>query len=298
MKIRYILTLCLACLVIASCSNDNGDEKVVVGVVLSSLENPFFVDIKENVENEGIRKNVEILVYDSTNSIDTERENIEKLVDEKVDIILINPVDYFESSDSVLLANEKEIPVVAIDRDVESGQVISLIQSDNVEGGKIAGEYIEKVLKGSGNVYLVEGIIGTTANSKRILGIRQALAETDINVISYGSGEFDREKASELTQNLINEDVKVDAVFASNDEMALGVLDVMIKNDKNIIVVGFDGTDEGVKAVVDGYLAATVAQQPDEMAKVGIQTVINILNGDHVDKNIFVPLKLITLTQE
>ena len=187
---------------------------------------------------------------------------MEDLITKNVAIILINPTDSDAVGSAVKAANGKNIPVITLDRGANSGDVVAHIASDNVAGGKMAGEYIIKQLGGNGKVVELEGIAGTSAARDRGQGFNEALKGSGIEVVAKQTADFDRTKGLAVMENILQAQPEIDAVFAHNDEMALGALQAIKASGRTIMIVGFDATDDAVKAVEAGEMAATVAQQP------------------------------------
>jgi len=183
---------------------------------------------------------------------------------------------------------------VTVDRASNGGEVLAHVASDNIEGGKMAGEYIIEQLKGKGKVVELEGIAGTSAARERGEGFNQVIEESDIEVVARQTADFDRVKGLEVMENILQSQPEIDAVFAHNDEMALGALEAIKASKRGILVVGFDATDDAVASVEAGDMAATVAQQPELMGKIAVETAVKALKGEKVDSNIPVELKLIT----
>lgn len=265
-----------------------------IGLVISTLDNPFFVTLKEGAEAKAKELGMEIIVLDSQNDPAKELGNVEDLLTQEVSVILINPTDSDAVVNAIKAANEKSIPVITLDRGANAGEVITHIASDNVAGGKIAGEYVVAELNGTGKVVELEGIAGTSAARDRGLGFNTALEGSAIEVVAKQVADFDRTKGLSVMENILQAQPEIDAVFAHNDEMALGALKAIEASGRDIIVVGFDATDDAVKAVEEGTLAATVAQQPDMIGGLGVEYAQKVLNGETVDAFVPVDLKLIT----
>ena len=192
-------------------------------------------------------------------------------------------------------ANKANIPVITVDRTAAGGQVVSSIASDNVAGGKMAGQFIVDKLGGKGKVVELEGIPGASAAIERGTGFNQAAkAAAGITVIAKQPADFDRAKGMKVMENILQANLEINAVFAHNDEMALGALEaIKAANRKGIMVVGFDATADAVKAVKDGALAATVAQKPKEMGKISIETAKKVIAKETVAATIPVGLELV-----
>lgn len=265
-----------------------------IGVVISTLANPFFVTLKEGAQEKANELGYEITVLDSQNDAAKELSNVEDLIAREVDVILINPTDSDAVVNAVKAANAQNIPVITLDRGASAGDVVTHIASDNVAGGKMAGEYIIEQLGGTGKVVELEGIAGTSAARDRGQGFNEAIDASDIEVVARQVADFDRTKGLNVMENILQAESEIDAVFAHNDEMALGALVAIEASGRDILVVGFDAVDDAVKSVEDGIMAATVAQQPSEIGAIGIEMAARVLNDESVETFIPVDLQLIT----
>jgi len=268
-------------------------EGGTIGLVLSTLNNPFFVTLKEGAEEKAAELGVDIVVLDSQNDPAKELANMEDLLTQEVDVILINPTDSDAVGNAIKMANEKNVPVITLDRGANAGEVETHIASDNVAGGVMAGEYIAELLGGSGKVVELEGIAGTSAARDRGQGFNDAIDATDIEVVANQVADFDRTKGLSVMENILQAQPEIDAVFAHNDEMALGALKAIEASGKDIIVVGFDATDDAVKAVEAGEMDATVAQQPSLIGSLGVESAVKVMTGETLEDFIPVDLKLI-----
>ena len=269
------------------------DNEQKIGLIISTLNNPFFVTLRDGAEAKAKALGVELIVLDSQNDPARELANMEDLVTKGVDVILINPTDSDAVGSAIKVANEKNIPVITLDRGANSGDVATHIASDNVAGGLMAGEFIVEQLGGKGKVVELEGIAGTSAARDRGQGFNEAIDTSDIEVVARQVADFDRAKGLHVMENIIQANPEINAVFAHNDEMALGALKAVAASGRNIIVVGFDATDDALKAVEDGEMAATVAQQPSLIGALGVENALKVLDGDAIDNYIPVALKLV-----
>jgi ribose transport system substrate-binding protein len=265
-----------------------------VGLLLSTLNNPFFVTLKDGATKEAKTAGFDLIVLDSQNDSAKEMSNAEDLVSQKVAAIMINPTDSDAVGAAIKLANRENIPVITLDRGANSGKVVSHIASDNVAGGKMAGAYVAKLLKSQGNVAELEGIAGTSAARDRGKGFNDAIGATRIKVVARQVADFDRAKGMSVMENILQAQPDLKAVFAHNDEMALGAVKAIQGTSRKILVVGFDATDDAIAAVKAGTMAATVAQQPALIGSLGVDTVKSILAGKAVPAFVPVSLKLIT----
>ena len=280
-----------ALLVAVSSAASAAGEKI--GLVVSTQNNPFFVTLKEGAVQKANELGYELIVLDSQNDPSKELGNVEDLLVKGVDVLLINPTDSDAVASSVRAANRSKIPVVTLDRAANGGKVVSHVASDNVLGGEVAGNYIVEKLGGKGKVVELEGIPGTTAARDRGEGFNKAIAGK-LEVVAKQSADFDRTKGLTVMENILQAQPEINAVFAHNDEMALGALKAIeASGRKNIVVVGFDATDDAVAAVKDGKLSATVAQKPAEIGAIGVEVADKIIKKEAVQEKVPVALELI-----
>ncbi|MTI69221.1 MAG: ribose ABC transporter substrate-binding protein RbsB [Firmicutes bacterium] len=294
--VALLLVLILTMGAFIGCSAPEGEEegKEKIGLVVSTLNNPFFVSLKEGAQAKAEELGYDLIVLDSQDDPSKELSNVEDLIVKGVSVILINPTDSAAVGNAVKAANREDIPVITLDRGAEAGEVTAHIASDNVAGGKMAGEYIVEQLEGSGKVVELEGLAGTSAARDRGKGFNEAADNSDLEVVARQAADFNRTKGLTVMENVLQAQPEIDAVFAHNDEMALGALEAVKASKRDILIVGFDATDDAKKAVADGEMAATVAQQPKKIGSLGVENAVKVIKGESVEKSIPVDLKLIT----
>ena len=268
--------------------------KDAIALVISTLDNPFFVTLKEGAEKQAKALDYDLVVLDSQNDPAKELANVEDISVRGVKILLINPTDSDAVGNAIAVANQKKLPVITLDRAANKGQVVAHIASDNTAGGEMAGNYIAEKLGKGAKIIQLEGIAGTSAARERGAGFAKAAQAHDFKILASQPADFDRSKGLNVMENLLTAQPEVQGVFAQNDEMALGALRaIQAAGKKDLVLVGFDGTDDGVKAVKGGKMAATIAQQPEKIGEIGVQTADKVLKGEKVEASIPVELKLI-----
>lgn len=272
-------------------SNDGGKR---IGMVVSTLDNPFFVNLKDGAEKKAQELGYELIVVDSQNDSSKELSNVEDLLQKGVETIILNPVDSDAVKSSILQANLQDIPVITLDRKSNGGDVSCHIASDNIRGGEMAAEFIKEKMGGKGKVAELQGVTGASATRDRGEGFHNIVdGDNNINVVFSQPADFDRQKGLTVTENMIQSNNDIQAVFAHNDEMALGAVKALgIAGMKDCIVVGFDGGEDAINSVDAGEMTATVAQQPDLMGKIAIENAQKLINGESVEKEINAELKL------
>ncbi|MFY0783935.1 ribose ABC transporter substrate-binding protein RbsB [Peribacillus simplex] len=304
MKKIVSIIMVISLMVLAACSMDSGlkDDKkekkdsmkdVKVGVSISTLNNPFFVSLKDGIEKEAKEKGMKVTVVDAQDDTAKQISGIEDLILQEVDVLLVNPTDSAAITSAVKDANDAGIPVITIDRSSDEGDIETFIASDNVAGGEMAAEYLVKELGEKAKVVELEGVSGASATRERGKGFHN-IADKQLDVLTSQTAEFDRTKGLNVMENILQGNNDIQAVFAHNDEMALGAIEAIKAAGKDIIVVGFDGNDDALKAVENGELKATIAQQPALIGEEAVNAAEKILKGDKVDDTISVPLKLVT----
>lgn len=288
------LTTLISAAVLSASMSATATAQETLALVVSTLNNPFFVTMKDGAEKKASELGYKMIVLDSQNDPAKELSNVEDLTVRGVKAILINPTDSDAVSNAIKMANRAKVPVLTLDRGASRGEVVTHIASDNVAGGKMAGDFIAEKIGAKAKVIQLEGLAGTSAARERGEGFAQAVTANSFNLLASQPGDFDRTKGLNVMENLLASNGDAQAVFAQNDEMALGALRAVQASGKNILIVGFDGTDDGIKAVERGLLGATVAQQPALIGSLAVEAADKMLKGEKVDAYIPVPLRVIS----
>jgi ribose transport system substrate-binding protein len=270
-----------------------------IGLSVSTLNNPFFVTLRDGAQAMADQLGFELLVTDAQDSVSTQISDIEDLIQRGVQVLIVNPTDSDAVVPAVLAANAAGVPVIAVDRGVGAGaQLAYYIVSDNVAGGRAAGEYICESIGGTGSVVELEGIPGVSATRERGQGFNEAIAAAcpDVTVVARQTANFNRAEGLTVMENILTAQPEIAAIFAHNDEMALGALQAIEAPGRDILVVGFDATDDAVQAVNDCRMGATVAQLPAELGAQAVEAAQAILTDGAPASvvNVAVALELVT----
>ena len=294
-----VVVLVVAALMVAvGCQRGGGEGGgggAKIGLSISTLNNPFFVTMRSGAQQAAKDQGVHLLVADAQNDSATQQDDVQNFVTQQVDAILVNPVDPKAIVPAIQAANQADIPVLCLDREASGGEVKTLIVSDNVKGGRMAGEELIKLV-GSGPVAQLEGIPGTDPARDRGHGFQQAIDDQSaVKLVASQTANFVRDEGLNVTENILQANPDIKGIFAQNDEMALGAVRALGgKAGTDVKIVGFDGTAEALKAIQSGKMNATVAQQPDKMGSLGVQNAMKIIDGKSVPKKIPVKVKLVT----
>jgi ribose transport system substrate-binding protein len=269
-------------------------ENKKIGMILSTLDNPFFVSIQSGATKKAKELGYQLVVANSGNDSTKERSNVDDMVQQGIGLLIINPVDSAAVGNAIAVANDNKIPVITVDRSANTGTVICHIASDNVAGGKMAADFILAQLGGKGNIVELQGTPGASATNDRGKGFHSGVDnKAGVKVVVSQAADFDRQKGLTVMENIIQSTPSFDAIFSHNDEMALGAVKALKAANKKVLVVGFDGSDDAKKAVESGDMAATVAQQPELMGSMAIDNAVKALKGETIPKSIPVDLTLI-----
>ncbi|MCP2339465.1 ABC transporter permease/substrate-binding protein [Actinomadura rupiterrae] len=271
-------------------------KNIKIGLSVSTLNNPFFVQFRDGAQEEARKEGVSLTVQDAQNDASQQVNQVQNYSSQGMKAIVINPVDSDAAAPAVQAANRADIPVVAADRTVNKAKLAQFVASDNIAGGKDAAKALADSLGGHGKIVIIQGQPGTSASRERGQGFLAGIAQyPGIQVVAKQPADFDRTKGLDVMTNLLQSHPDVNGVFAENDEMALGAIKALgSKAGAQVKVVGFDGTPDGIKAVKDGTLTATVAQQPRLLGQMAVRSAVKAARGEKIDPTNAVPVKVAT----
>ena len=273
-------------------NGDKTDGEGLIGLSISTLNNPFFVSLADGAEKAAKEAGAKLVVVDAGNDTAKQASDIEDLISRGIKVLIVNPVDSDAVGPAVENAIEAGIKVIAVDRAVNGVDVEATIASDNVAGARMATEYLLEIIGKDAKVAELEGIPGASATIDRGKGFRE-VADKNFNVVASQTANFDRAEGLNVMENMLQSNPDIVGVFAHNDEMALGAVEAVKASGKDIKVVGFDATDDAKTSVENGELLATVEQQPDLMGKIAVENAVKLLAGDSIEAIIPVEVKLV-----
>ncbi|TFC80764.1 D-ribose ABC transporter substrate-binding protein [Cryobacterium sp. TMS1-20-1] len=270
-------------------------DKIVLAI--STLNNPFFVELRDGAEAAAAEAGVELSIVDAQNDSATQANQLATAASSGAQAVIINPVDSDAAASAVGDLITAGIPVIGVDRTVTGVDLASLVASDNVAGGRQAADELAKAMGEAGTVIHLQGVAGTSASRERGAGFEEGmLAYPGITVVATQTANFDRAAALDVTTNLLQSNPGVTGLFAENDEMALGAIQALgAKAGTEVFVVGFDGTADGLAAIEAGTLVATIAQQPAELGKLAIEFAVKAIKGETIETT--VPVEVVSVTK-
>jgi len=281
-------------LVACSSSSSTGNSKTAnkkpselkIGVSISDTSNPYFASMQKAIAAYASSKGVSssnIKITDAQHDSAKENANVQNFISAGDDAILIDPVD----SDSVVAiikkANKANIPVVLMDNNANGGDRLTFVASDNVQAGSLAAQAIKAGAGSSAKTLELQGTPGASSGIDRGNGFEKEAKTLGLNIVAKQSANFDRAKGLSVTQDLLQANSGVQAIYAQNDEMALGAVQaVKAAGLKNVVIVGVDGEADSRAAVKAGDMYATVAQQPNKIGELALQAVFDHYAGKTV----------------
>ncbi len=277
-----------------------------VALVLKTLNNPFFLDLQAGAQQAADSLGVQLIVQAPEREIDVERQIqiVENLIQTRIDALCISPCGSREILPALQKANRAGIPVLIVDTRIDEAAAQQMgirwetfIGSDNFAGGRLAGEFIRGRLRTPAAVAVLEGIPGHETADSRLQGFLAAMRNAPhLRIVASQPANWERDQGYTVFQNMLQAHPDIRALFACNDMMALGALEAIAEAGKSgrILVVGFDAVEDARRAILEGRMAASVAQFPFEMGRTAVAAAVTILQGRPVEKEIPVQIALIT----
>lgn len=301
LAIQLFSALLICLFFVVGCKNNTKDAKKKVAIIVSTLNNPWFVVLAQTAATQAQHLGYETKIFDSQNNTALEADNFENAIASGYNAILFNPTDAEGSITNVLKAKNEGIPVFCMDREVNSTDAAtSQILSDNYSGCVAIGKYFVEQMNKKGNYVEILGIVGDNNTWSRSKGFHSVVdMYPGLKMLAQQSADFDRNKAMEVMENLLQAHPDVNAVFCGNDAMASGAYQALVAAGKanNVKVFGFDGAEDVVRAIQEKKIMATGMQFPKVMA----QTAANYADEYFKGKKEFpkkMPVAVELVTQE
>ena len=270
-----------------------GAANGTIGLSVSTQNNPFFVTLVEGAQAQAAKLGVELSVADAGDDVTKQTSDIEDLVAKGISVLIVNPVDSDAVTGAVEAAMAKGVKVISVDRAVNGVEIACQIASDNVLGAELATQYIVDTLGEGVKVAELEGIPGASAAIDRSAGFHN-VADAKLSVVAKQTANFDRTEGMSVMENILQANGDVQAVFAANDEMALGAVEAISGAGKTVMVMGFDATDDAIAAIKAGRMAGTIAQQPALIGSTAVENAVTLIGGTAIAKSIPVEVTLVT----
>ncbi len=247
------------------------DQAHRVAVIISTLNNPWFVVLAETAANQAIALGYEATIFDSQNNTALETDHFENAIASGFDAILFNPTDADGSIANVRMAKKAGLPVFCMDREINATDAAtSQILSDSYAGCVAIGKYFVEKLNKQGKYVEILGLVGDNNTWSRSKGFHSVVDHyPNLQMVAQQSADFDRNKAMEVMESILQVHPDIKGVFCGNDGMAMGAFQALIAAGKAeaVMVFGFDGAGDVIHAIQQKKILATGMQFPKLMAK-------------------------------
>ena len=301
--LAVVASATLLCTSLTACNRDSGGNNAAgdsanksITFALSTQANSFMVKMREGAQKKADELGLTINFQDASDDSATQANQLANAAATGAGAVIVNPTDSDAMAPAVQQLVDEKIPVVAVDRAVNNANVASYIASDNETGGKQAAKVLSDAINGEGEILVLQGKTGSSASRERGKGFDEGLKDSpNIKVVAKQTAEFERVKGLDVTTNLLQAHPNIKAIFAENDEMALGAIEALgDKAGKDVIVVGFDGVEDALKAIKEGTMYASIAQQPADMAAQAVVEASKLLKGEAATKEMQVDVVTVT----
>jgi ribose transport system substrate-binding protein len=281
--ILFVMVAFVTVLVCGCAKESPTEARKKIAVVVSTLNNPWFVVLKDAAKAKAEELGYDVDVFDSQNSPATEASHFDTIVDGKYAAVLFNPTDAEGSIASVKRAKAAGIPTFCMDRELSANDVaVSQILSDNFTGCVALGEYFVQKLDGKGTYVELLGLLGDNNTPNRSNGFHSVVDNyPDLKMVAQQTADFDRTRAMEVMESILQAHPDIDAVFCGNDAMAMGAYRALATagKAKDVMVFGFDGAKDVIDAIEAGEIVATGMQFPKTMARMAAESADQYING-------------------
>jgi len=257
-------------------------------MIMSTLNNPFFVSVKNGAIAEAPTKGLQLDVQNANNSASTALNLATSALAKKPGILIIDPVGSQSATSSVNAATSANVPVMAFDRRPDGGNLTTFVGYDAIQAGRTAADALAKGLGDKGSIVEIQGILGTNVAQDRSKGFEEEIAKhTGIKIVAEQAANFDRSKALDVMTNVLQAHPNINGVYAANDEMALGVLAALKARSLagKVVLVGNDGISDALAAIAAGQMYATNAESPYQLGQNVADLAAQVTGGQSVAKD-------------
>lgn len=273
-------------------------HRTTIAISYQNLQNEFIINIQDAVRAEAKKMDVDLVEADGQGKAENQISQVENFITRGADAIVLNPYDKDGSAHAVDLAVQAHKSIVVVNAIVSNlDKANAYAGSEDSEAGRIAAQRIMDVLNGKGNIAVIHGPYGHSAEIQRTDGIKQVLAKyPDAKIVVEQTANWDRAQSLNLMENWLASGQKIDAVIAQNDEMALGALKAIeaAGKQKDIAVIGIDAIPDALKAVADGRLVGTVFQDAKGQGALAVDLAVQLAQGKQVKHDNYIPFQLVT----
>ncbi|MER2076539.1 ABC transporter substrate-binding protein [Psychrobacillus psychrotolerans] len=303
---KFLMILMGLVLITFGCSNEAGTKEgegntgakkdLLIGISFQELNNPYFISMQKAFEEAAKTIGAEVIITDAAHDVAQQANDIDDMIQRGIDILILNPTDSEGIKPAVVAADEAGVIVVAVDAQA-SGPIDTFVGSRNYDAGYLAGKKMVEDLGGKGKVAILDGI-PVVPILERVEGFKAAVAESSgIEIVDIQNGKQDRAVATDVTENILQANPDLDALFSVNDGGALGALGAIEASGKDVWLYSVDGHPEVIEAILaGGAFKATSAQFPADQVRIALGMALAKLWGaEVVPKEVPIDVELITI---
>ena len=274
-----------------------------IGVTMSAFDDTFLTYLREDMDKQAKSypkgDGVQLQFEDARADVVKQLSQVENFISQKVDAIIVNPVDTASTANIIKAATAAKIPLVFVNRRPDSPTLapsVAAVVSDDVEAGKLQMQYIADKLGGKGNIVILLGDLANNSTTNRTKGVKEVLTKyPGIKIEQEQTGIWLRDKGMTLVNDWLTQGRDFDAVLANNDEMAIGAsMALKSAGKKGVLIAGVDGTPDGLNAITKGDMTVSAFQDAKGQADKSVETARKMAKNEPIEQNVIIPFKLIT----
>ncbi|MEN5090471.1 sugar ABC transporter substrate-binding protein [Pseudomonas protegens] len=276
---------------------------IKIGVSMSQFDDTWLTYLRESMDQKAksLPDGVKLQFEDARSDVVKQLSQVENFISQKVDAIVVNPVDTAATKKITEAAVKAGIPLVYVNRrpdDLNLPKGVVTVASNDLEAGKMQMQYLADKMGGKGDIVILLGDLANNSTTNRTKGVKEVLAQyPGIKVDQEQTGVWLRDKGMTLVNDWLTQGRKFDAVVSNNDEMAIGAAMALKQagvEKGSVLIAGVDGTPDGLRAVKKGELALSVFQDAKGQADGSIDTAVKMIKHEPVEPAVWVPYRLIT----
>ncbi|WP_242176609.1 MULTISPECIES: sugar ABC transporter substrate-binding protein [unclassified Pseudomonas] len=276
-----------------------------IGVSMSAFDDTFLTYLREDMDKQAKSypkgDGVQLQFEDARADVVKQLSQVENFISQKVDAIIVNPVDTASTKNIISAATKAGIPLVFVNRRPDQKDLpkdVVAVTSDDVEAGRLQMQYIAEKLGGKGKIVILLGDLANNSTTNRTKGVKEVLAKyPGITIEQEQTGTWLRDRGMTLVNDWLTQGREFNAVLANNDEMAIGA-SMALKSagakPGSVLIAGVDGTPDGLNAITKGDMTASAFQDAKGQAVGSVEAARKMAKHEPVEQNVIIPFKLIT----
>ncbi|MBV4365296.1 sugar ABC transporter substrate-binding protein [Erwinia phyllosphaerae] len=272
-------------------------KDIQIGVSMALFDDNFLTIVRNSVQKEMQKEGVKGQVEDAKNDVSQQLQQVQNFIGQGVDAIIVNPVDTNAVKPIMAQASKAGIPLIFINRRpaAELTGKMAYVGSNSELAGKLQMEALAKDMNYKGNVAILLGDLANESTRERTKGVKEVVAKyPGLKITQQQTAKFMRNDAVDVVSNWLTAGDDIQAIASNNDEMAIGALQALGKNDNHVLVAGVDGTPDALQMIKNGKMVATVFQDAKGQGEGAVQTAVKLAKGETVEKDVDIPFQLIT----